>query len=133
MFILRNFQTALTTRLTFTRTIASHRTAAMSTKAITYVEKGKAAIQDVPMPKLRDDYILVKVKAVAVNPTDWKHVDFGVADAGARLGNDYAGIVQAVGSKVQKRFEKGDRITGVAHGGYVYLKAMSPSTFRSFR
>ena len=94
----------------------------MSTKAIVCIEKGKAAIQEVPVPKLRDDYILVKVNAVAVNPTDWKHVDGGSADAGARLGNDYAGIVQAVGSKVQKHFEKGDRITGVAHGGYVHTK-----------
>ena len=97
----------------------------MSTKAIVCIEKGKAAIQDVPVPKLRDEYILVKVKAVAINPTDWKHVDRGGADAGARLGNDYAGIVQAVGPKVQKRFQKGDRITGVAHGGYVHTNPIT--------
>lgn len=30
-----------------------------------------AEIQDVPIPALRDDYVLVKVKAVALNPTDW--------------------------------------------------------------
>lgn len=40
-------------------------------KAIKVVEKGKAEVQDVPIPKLRDDYVLVKVKAVALNPTDW--------------------------------------------------------------
>lgn len=35
------------------------------------VEKGKAELQEVPVPKLKDDYVLVKVKAVALNPTDW--------------------------------------------------------------
>ena len=40
-------------------------------KAIKVVEKGKAEIQGVPLPKLRDDYVLVKVKDVALNPTDW--------------------------------------------------------------
>lgn len=40
-------------------------------KAIKVVSHGKAEIQQVPLPKLRDDYVLVKVKAVALNPTDW--------------------------------------------------------------
>jgi NADPH:quinone reductase-like Zn-dependent oxidoreductase len=40
-------------------------------KAVEVVEKGKAEIREVPLPKLRDDYVLFKVKSVAVNPTDW--------------------------------------------------------------
>ena len=43
-------------------------------KAITIVKDGedqKAELQDVPLPKLRDDYMLCKVNAVALNPTDW--------------------------------------------------------------
>jgi NADPH:quinone reductase-like Zn-dependent oxidoreductase len=40
-------------------------------KAIKVVGIGKAEVQDVPLPKMRDDYILVKVHAVALNPTDW--------------------------------------------------------------
>ena len=40
-------------------------------KAIKTVEGHKAELQDVPLPKLRDDYVLVKVNAVALNPTDW--------------------------------------------------------------
>lgn len=89
----------------------------MTTKAIVFVEKGKATIQDVPIPKLRDDYILIKVTAVGLNPTDWKHIDGAVTVAGSRMGCDYAGVVEAVGPKVTKPFKKGDRITGVAHGG----------------
>lgn len=40
-------------------------------KALKSVSEGKAEVQEVPLPRLRDDYILVKVKAVALNPTDW--------------------------------------------------------------
>ena len=40
-------------------------------KAIKVVGTGKAEIQEVPLPKLRDDYVLVKTKCVALNPTDW--------------------------------------------------------------
>ncbi|KAF5000520.1 hypothetical protein FGRMN_1687 [Fusarium graminum] len=89
----------------------------MTTKAIVYVEKGKAAIQEVPKPELRDDYVLIKVNAVGLNPTDWKHIDYGLADPGSRMGCDYAGVVDKVGSSVTKPFKKGDRITGVVHGG----------------
>ena len=32
----------------------------------------KAEVQEVSVPKLRDDYVLVKVNAVALNPTDWQ-------------------------------------------------------------
>ncbi|TRX98052.1 hypothetical protein FHL15_001262 [Xylaria flabelliformis] len=89
----------------------------MTTKAVVLVEKGKVAIEEVPLPKLRDDYVLVKVNAVGINPTDWKHIDFGIAKAGSRIGCDYAGIVEAIGSRVTKQFKKGDRISGVVHGG----------------
>lgn len=84
-------------------------------KAIKVVEAKKAEIQDVPVPKIRDDYVLVKVEAVALNPTDWKHVDY-LANPGATVGCDYAGVVEEVGSAVQKKFSKGDRIAGFSHG-----------------
>lgn len=31
----------------------------------------KAELQDVPLPKLRDGYVLCKVLCVGLNPTDW--------------------------------------------------------------
>jgi NADPH:quinone reductase-like Zn-dependent oxidoreductase len=40
-------------------------------KATKVIDTGKAEVQDVPLPKMRDDYVLVKVHAVALNPTDW--------------------------------------------------------------
>ena len=45
--------------------------APQSMQAIKIVSVGKAEIQTVPLPKLLDHYILVKVNAVAINPTDW--------------------------------------------------------------
>ena len=90
-----------------------------STKAIVVLPQEKtAAISDVAVPKIRDEWVLVKVKAVGLNPTNWRHIDWGYADAGSRIGCDYSGIVEEVGSKVTK-FKKGDRIAGYVHGGCV--------------
>jgi len=54
-------------------------------RAIIVQEKGKAEAAEVTVPELRDDYVLVKVSAVALNPTDWKHIDFGLCSKGARV------------------------------------------------
>ncbi|KKF95044.1 Protein TOXD [Ceratocystis platani] len=91
-----------------------------SNRVITVTANAKAEILDVAVPELPGpDYILVKVTAVALNPTDWKHIDqadfFGCV--GANLGCDYAGIVEKVGSGVTKEFKKGDRISGPVNGG----------------
>lgn len=40
-----------------------------------------------------------------------------MAHAGCTLGCDYSGIVEEVGSKVEKQWKKGDRIAGFCHGG----------------
>ncbi|KAK3323916.1 chaperonin 10-like protein [Cercophora scortea] len=84
-------------------------------RSITITAPGKAEILTSPLPKLRDDYILVRTTAVALNPTDWKHID-GALNTGARVGCDYAGVVEAVGSKVTKAFAPGDRVCGLCHG-----------------
>ncbi|KAH8754269.1 chaperonin 10-like protein [Hyaloscypha finlandica] len=86
--------------------------------AVIVQKAGEAQVQETSIPKLRDDYILVKTKFVALNPTDWKHLDF-LTGKGVLLGCDYAGVVEEVGSKVSKPFKKGDRISGFCHGGNV--------------
>jgi len=86
-------------------------------KAIKVVSPGKAEIQEVPLPKLRDDYVLVKVKDVALNPTDWKHIDVEfLSKPGHTVGCDFSGTVEEVGPKVTKEWKKGDRIAGFVHG-----------------
>lgn len=87
-------------------------------KAITSDKDHKASVKiDVPVPALRDEYILVKPKALALNPTDWKHIDFVIDKPGIKIGCDFSGDVVAVGSKVQKEWKAGDRVCGFAHGG----------------
>jgi len=84
-------------------------------RALRTDEPGKASVHsDVPIPSLRPDYVLVKTKAVALNPTDWKHIDF--VSTPTTVGCDYSGIVEAVGPAVTKQLKKGDRIAGVCHG-----------------
>lgn len=85
-------------------------------KAIVIKAPKKAClVSDRPLPRLRNNYILVESKAVALNPTDWKHIDFSNS-AGILVGCDYAGVVKEVGSEVTKPFKKGDRIAGFVHG-----------------
>ena len=59
-----------------------------SMKALKIISKGQAAVQEVPIPKLRPDYLLVKTRFVALNPTDWKHID-KLPQPGATVGCDY--------------------------------------------
>jgi len=91
--------------------------AAMSTRrAIVIKGPGLAEVNDsVPLPKLRDEYIIVKTKAVALNPTDWKGLDRGPVDAIS--GCDYSGIVEEVGKAVTNGLKKGDRVAGFIRGG----------------
>lgn len=84
-------------------------------KALKSVAANESQVQSVPLPKLRDDYVLAKVHAVALNPTDWKHVAWMPAE-GATVGCDFAGTVVKIGPKVTKSLKEGDRITGFTHG-----------------
>ncbi|KAK2023378.1 zinc-binding dehydrogenase [Colletotrichum zoysiae] len=88
-------------------------------QAVKTIAPGVAKVVDAPVPALpADDYILVKTTAVAINPTDWKHVDFAdkAGCVGIWVGCDYAGIVEEVGKGVTKDFKKGDRICGPVNG-----------------
>ncbi|KAJ3065233.1 hypothetical protein HDU99_004238, partial [Rhizoclosmatium hyalinum] len=86
-----------------------------TTKAIVIQAAKDARIQSIAVPTLKDDNILVQTKAVALNPTDWKHIDY-LASPGARVGCDYSGVVLAVGSKVTNGLKVGDRVWGLVHG-----------------
>ena len=81
---------------------------------------GRAAIKSIPVPKVPDDYLLVKVVAVALNPTDWTTLD-APGDPGTIVGCDYAGVVVEVGKAVTRKFKEGDRVAGIGHGGTLFL------------
>ncbi|KAK1723957.1 hypothetical protein CaCOL14_011431 [Colletotrichum acutatum] len=92
---------------------------ATTNQAVKTIEAGVAKVVDAPVPTLpADDYILVKTTAVAINPTDWKHVDLAdkAGCVGIWVGCDYAGVVEEVGKGVTKDFKKGDRICGPVNG-----------------
>lgn len=75
-----------------------------------------ARLKEVQVPSISDDEILVKVRAVALNPTDFKHIDI-ISPPHSIIGCDYAGEVAKVGRNAAKGWEVGDRVAGVVHGG----------------
>lgn len=84
--------------------------------AIRITGHGTAAVVDVPVPEVRPDQMLVRVVAVAHNPSDWMILDWS-PNVGATEGCDYAGVVTQVGEDVGGLFAVGDRVAGFAHGG----------------
>lgn len=78
---------------------------------------GKGAeVRDIPIPTISDREILVKVHAVALNPTDFKHIDV-ISPRNVIIGCDYAGEVSSVGKEAPGGWKVGDRVAGVVHGG----------------
>ncbi|CAG9947072.1 unnamed protein product [Clonostachys rosea f. rosea IK726] len=73
-------------------------------------------IADTPILQLRDEYIIVKVHSVALNPADWKRIVWDNLDPGTKIGCDYSGVVEKVGASVSN-FKQGDRVAGFVHGG----------------
>lgn len=86
-----------------------------TSKAIVCTAVGQGEVQTLPTPQVRDGQILVKTKAVALNPTDWKSMAMDSC-VGRVIGCDYAGVVEEVGPNVAKPFKKGDRVCGFVHG-----------------
>jgi NADPH:quinone reductase-like Zn-dependent oxidoreductase len=96
-------------------------------KAITYSEYGSPDVlelTDIPMPKVGPGMVLVKVKAAAVNPVDWK-IMAGYLDAAMDLqfpvipGWDVAGVVESVGIDA-RQFQPGDEVISYARKDYVH-------------
>ena len=79
-------------------------------------DKQASVVSDRPLPQLRPGYVLVKVAAVALNPTDWKHIA-GLNQPGLLCGCDFAGTVEKTGTGYTKQWKEGDRISSMAHGG----------------
>ncbi|CAG7974604.1 unnamed protein product [Penicillium salamii] len=87
-------------------------------KAIKIVGSRRAKVMArIPMPELAGDCVLIKTMAVALNPTDWKHIDF-ISTKGATAGCDYSGIIEEMGSDVDPAhgLQVGDRVAGFNHG-----------------
>jgi len=99
-------------------------------KAIVYDRYGSADVlelKDVDAPAVKDDQVLVRVRAASANPLDWHFMrglpyvargQIGLRGPKRRvLGNDMAGEVEAVGTKVT-RFRPGDAVMGDVSGSF---------------
>jgi NADPH:quinone reductase-like Zn-dependent oxidoreductase len=99
-------------------------------KAIVYRCYGSPEVlqfEDIEKPAPADDEVLVKVVAASVNPLDWHYMRgapyFMRLGTGlgrpkdSRLGVDFAGTVEAVGSDV-KNFKPGDEVFGGQTGAF---------------
>lgn len=103
-------------------------------KAITYATYGGPDVLvhgDVPEPRLGPDAVLVRVRAAAVNPVDWK-AQAGYLDGALQAvfpvipGWDVAGVVAEVGVSVTE-FAPGDEVIG-----YVREDFLSRGTFAEY-
>jgi NADPH:quinone reductase-like Zn-dependent oxidoreductase len=99
-------------------------------KAIVYCDYGVANLkyQDIEKPTPNDDQILVKVRAVSVNPYDWHFIEGTPKVMRAmigglrkpkdiRLGVDFAGTVETVGRNVTQ-YKTGDDVFGGSTGAF---------------
>jgi NADPH:quinone reductase-like Zn-dependent oxidoreductase len=100
-------------------------------KALVIKEVGVAhVVSDRPLPTVRPDQIRVKVHAVALNPTDFKHIDTMPGLEGCLVGMDFAGVVESVADgELTRSFRVGDRVAGTVNGCMDRL--FSPSTARA--
>ncbi len=98
-------------------------------KAIVYTKYGTPDVlefQEVETPTPQEDEVLVKVRASSVNPAEWypvsglflARINNGLAKPkDTRLGADFSGVVEAVGSNVT-RFKPGEEVFGGAGGAF---------------
>lgn len=75
------------------------------------------------------DEVLIRNRAIAINPVDWKVQDSGyfLDSYPAILGEDLAGEIEAVGEGVT-RFKKGDRV--LAHSHFLQNKKLEHASFQ---
>lgn len=89
-------------------------------KAIAYQKFGGIDVLQTieePKPSIQSNQLIVKVKAVSINPLDWKirKGEMKLMSGSTfpkHTGTDFAGIVEKVGTAVSQ-FKKGDEVFGV--------------------
>ena len=100
-------------------------------KAMTQDRYGSAdvlALDDIAMPAVGDDEVLIRVRAAGVGPDVWhlmtgrpyfvRLMGFGLRKPKARVvGRDVAGSVEAVGKDVTQ-FQPGDEVFGTCRGAF---------------
>src|SRR5882672_10632408 len=107
-------------------------------KAIVYHTYGSPVVlrlEEIDKPVPKENELLVKVRAASVNPLDWHFMEgspyiirlIGIGlfkPKVAQLGVDFAGTVEAVGSKVTQ-FKSGDDVFGAKTGAFAEYLCVS--------
>jgi NADPH:quinone reductase-like Zn-dependent oxidoreductase len=101
-------------------------------------EKSQLKVGKAPFPKCGDDELIIKNHVVAVNPVDWKIQSWAGFNLTypTILGEDVAGEVVEVGSKLKDKFEVGQRVMaytlgmskGSAYGGFQLYPVLTAAT-----
>ena len=71
---------------------------------------------DMPAPVASGRQLLVEVRAVSVNPVDWKIAAHAPADSHVIAGRDLAGVIDSVGPSAGQ-WQPGEKVMAVASGG----------------
>lgn len=82
-------------------------------KALTYLERGRFALTDKPMPRIlapRDAIVRVTLGSICTSDLHIKHGSVPRAVSGVTVGHEMVGIVEEVGAEV-KNVKRGDRVT----------------------
>ena len=91
-------------------------------------------IEDLPVPTIAKDELLIKIHAASINPYDWQvregmYKDMSQTKLPITLGQDFSGTVEKVGGSVTD-FKVGDKVYGVtstqkdgSYAEYVEVKA----------
>jgi NADPH:quinone reductase-like Zn-dependent oxidoreductase len=110
-------------------------------KAIVYRDSGSPDVlqcEQIEKPLPGDNEVLIKVRAAALNPLDWRLMRGGPAlvqlllggRKPKRMGRDVAGEVEAVGSKVTQ-LKRGDAVFGGCRGALADYVCASESAVAS--
>jgi L-iditol 2-dehydrogenase len=83
-------------------------------RAAVYRGRSNISLEKIPIPKIEDGEILIRVHACGICGTDLKKIEFGLVPPPRVFGHEIAGIVAKTGSKVT-RFRVGDRVTTHHH------------------
>ena len=101
------------------------------------------SLQDIDTPAIKDDEVLVRVRAASVHPDVW-HVVTGrpyvlrVMGSGLRrpknrvAGTDLAGVVESTGARVTQ-FKRGDEVFGECIKGYQWVNGGAYAEYAAVR
>ena len=110
----------------------------MPTNTAAWLKKkhGRFQVGEAPYPAPAADQIVIRNRAVAINPLEWiiqveGNLTYGWLDYPTVLGSDTAGEVVGVGSAVT-RFQVGDRVLGHAVGTDKDTNSAAQGTFQEY-